>query len=159
MEWQRNDYSISTDRGRLDREVIHAYLRESYWAKGIPREVVDRSIENALCFGLYEGHRQIGFARIITDYATFAYVSDVFVLDSHRGQGLATWLMKVILGHPELQNLRRWMLATADAHGFYRKLGFRPLEKPEQIMEMVVTGVYEDLESKVQRPRDPEGRR
>jgi GNAT superfamily N-acetyltransferase len=142
MEWQHGDYSISTDRERLDREVIHAFLRESYWAKGIPREVVDRAIENALCFGLYEGNRQIGFARVISDFSTFAYLADVFVVDSHRGRGLGKWLMQVIRAHPDLQNLRRWMLATSDAHGLYRKFGFRRLEKPERIMEIVVADIY-----------------
>ncbi|HSS44711.1 MAG TPA: GNAT family N-acetyltransferase [Thermoanaerobaculia bacterium] len=142
MEWRRDDYSISTDRDRLDREVIHAFLRESYWARGIPREVVDRAIENALCFGLYAGDRQIGFARVISDLSTFAYLADVFVLDAHRGRGLGTWLVEVIRAHPDLQNLRRWMLATEDAHGLYRKFGFRPLQTPQRIMEIAVPDIY-----------------
>jgi len=143
MEWQKEGFSISTDRGRLDREVIHEFLRNSYWAKEIPRDVVDRSIENALCFGLYAGSKQIGFARVITDYATFAYLSDVFLLESHRGRGLATWLMETILAHPDLQGLRRWMLATNDAHGLYRKVGFRDLAHPERFMELVFPDLYE----------------
>ncbi len=142
MEWHKGTFSISTDRRKLDRPMIHEFLRNSYWAKGIPREIVDRSIEHSLCFGLHEREQQVGFARIITDYSTFAYVSDVFVLDSRRGQGLATWLMEVILGHPDLQNLRRWMLATADAHGFYRKVGFTELKNPERIMEILNSDAY-----------------
>ncbi len=143
MEWRRETYLISTDREKLDRDLIHEFLRGSYWAKGIPREIVDHSIQNALCFGLYEGDRQIGFARIISDFVTFAYLADVFVLDSHRGRGLGKWLLEVIRAHPELQGLRRWMLATSDAQGLYRQFGFRPLERPERIMEIVVPDIYE----------------
>src|SRR6266550_1952190 len=116
MEWKRNGFTVSTDKARLDHGAIHEFLRDSYWAKGIPRELVDRSIENSLCFGLYDGERLVGFARVISDYATFAYLSDVFVLESHRGQGLGTWFMETVMAHPDLRNLRRWMLATADAH-------------------------------------------
>jgi GNAT superfamily N-acetyltransferase len=143
MDWQKEGFLISTDRGRLDRAAIHEFLRDSYWARGIPREVVDRSIDNALCFGLYEGDRQIGLARVITDLATFAYLSDVYVLPSYRGRGLATWLMKVVFEHPDLQRLRRWMLATRDAHGLYRKFGFGDLAHPEWIMEIVRRDLYE----------------
>lgn len=142
MEWHKGSFSISTDKEKLDRQMVHEFLHNSYWAKGIPREVLDRSIENALCFGLYEGEQQIGFARIITDYATFAYVSDVFVIESYRGHGLATWLMEVILAHPQLQGLRRWMLATADAHGLYRKVGFTEVSKPERLLEILVSKAY-----------------
>ncbi len=143
MDWRKAGFSISTDTGRLDRGMVQEFLRNSYWAKGIPREVVDRSIENALCFGAYDGDRQVGFARVITDYATFAYLSDVFILESHRGRGLATWLVEVILEHPDLQGLRRWMLATNDAHGLYRKVGFTPLAHPERFMELVFPNLYE----------------
>lgn len=142
-EWRRDAFTISTDRSKLDREAILEFLAGSYWASGIPREIVDRSIEGALCFGLFENGRQIGFARVITDAATFAYLADVYVLESHRGRGLATWLMESILAHPELQGLRRWMLVTRDAHGLYRKVGFRELAHPERIMEMAFPGVYE----------------
>jgi GNAT superfamily N-acetyltransferase len=138
MEWTRGGLTVSTDRSRLDREAIHEFLRGSYWAKGIPRELVDRSIDNSLCFGLYDGDRLVGFARVITDSATFAYLSDVFVLESHRGRGLGTWFMESVLSHPDLQNLRRWMLATADAHGLYRRVGFTALSKPERIMEKLL---------------------
>lgn len=142
MEWKREALTISTDRSRLDRKAIHEFLRGSYWARGIPREIVDRSIDNSLCFGLYDGDRLVGFARVITDYATFGYLADVFVLESHRGRGLGTWFMESVLSHPDLQNFRRWMLATADAHGLYRKIGFTALSKPERIMEKLLANAY-----------------
>ena len=142
MEWKRDGLTVSTERARLDRDAIHEFLRGSYWAKGIPREIVDRSIDNSLCFGLYDGNRLVGFARVITDSATFAYLSDVFVLESHRGRGLGTWFMETVLSHPDLQNLRRWMLATADAHGLYRRVGFTALSKPERIMEKLLANAY-----------------
>ncbi|HEY6066855.1 MAG TPA: GNAT family N-acetyltransferase [Thermoanaerobaculia bacterium] len=142
-EWRRDGFSISTDRTRLDRRAIHEFLAGSYWAKGIPREVVDASIDNSLCFGIYDGDRLVGFARVITDSATFAYLADVYVLESHRGRGLATWLMESILAHPDLTGLRRWMLVTRDAHPLYRKVGFRELAHPERIMEMTFPGIYE----------------
>ena len=129
-EWRRDGFTISTDRSKLDREVIHEFLAGSYWATGIPRDVVDRSIEGSLCFGVFDGERQVGFARAITDSATFAYLADVFVLESHRGRGLAAWLMECILEHPELQGLRRWMLLTRDAHPLYRKNGFATSRTP-----------------------------
>ena len=106
MEWRRDQFTISTDPGKLDREMVHRFLASSYWAKGIPRDVVDRSIEGSLSFGLYERDLQVGFARVITDRATYAYLADVFVLESHRGHGLALWLMESILAHPELRGLR-----------------------------------------------------
>jgi GNAT superfamily N-acetyltransferase len=142
MEWKRDGLTISTDRSRLDRDAIHEFLRGSYWARGIPRELVDRSIDNSLCFGLYDGDRLVGFARVITDYTTFGYLSDVFVLESHRGRGLGTWFTESILAHPDLQKLRRWMLATADAHGLYRKVGFSELSRPERIMEKLLANAY-----------------
>ena len=142
MEWKREGFTISTDKARLDRAVIHEFLRTSYWSRGIPRRLVDRSIENSLCFGLYSEERQIGFARVISDLSTFGYLSDVFVVESHRGRGLATWFMQTILAHPDLQGIRRWMLATADAHGLYRKVGFTELSKPERIMEKLVSDPY-----------------
>ena len=142
MEWNRDRYTISTDRARLDREAIHGFLRNSYWAKEIPRTVVDRSIDNALCFGVYDGPTQVGFARVISDFATFAYLGDVFVLESHRGRGLSKWLMEVILGHPDLQGLRRWSLATRDAHGLYERFGFRRPSNPDRLMEIVNMDIY-----------------
>ena len=103
---------------------------------------MDRSIDNSLCFGLYEGDRLIGFARVISDYATFGYLSDVFVVESHRGRGLATWFMETVMAHPDLRGIRRWMLATADAHGLYRKIGFTELSRPERIMEKLLSNPY-----------------
>ena len=142
MEWTRDQFTISTEKTRLDLGAIHAFLRESYWARGVPREVVDRSIEHSLCFGLYDHERLVGFARVISDHATFGYLSDVFVVESHRGRGLATWFMETVLSHPDLQGIRRWMLVTADAHGLYRKVGFEALSKPERIMEKLLDDPY-----------------
>ncbi|MEA2175817.1 MAG: hypothetical protein QOD00_3409 [Blastocatellia bacterium] len=136
QEWHHGEYSISTDPARLDLETIHTFLcSESYWATGRPVEVIKRSIENSLPFGIYRGDRQVGFARVITDYATFAWLADVFVLEEFRGQGLAKWLVEVILSHPELQGFRRWVLATKDAHELYHRFGFDALNRPERWME------------------------
>lgn len=133
---RRGAFLISTDRARLDFNVIHDFLsNSSYWATGRSLETVRRSIENSLAFGLYENERQVGFARVVTDYATFAWVADVFVLDEFRGRGLGTWLMEVMLAHPQLQGFRRWTLATKDAHEIYRKFGFSELKRPERWME------------------------
>jgi len=142
IEWTRGRFTISTDSRRLDRERIHDFLIDSYWAPGIPRETVDRSIDHALCFGVYEGQALIGFARVVTDRATFAYLADVFVLESHRGRGLAVWLMEAIRAHPDLQGLRRWILMTRDAHGLYEKFGFRTMENPSRCMEILDRTVY-----------------
>jgi GNAT superfamily N-acetyltransferase len=129
QEWSRDGFVISTDKARIDRDLVHGFLRESYWAAGVPREVFDRSVEGAVCFGVYEGERQVGFARVVTDRATFGYIGDVFILESHRGHGLGAWLIETILAHPELQGFRRWHLATRDAHGLYAKFGFEPAEQ------------------------------
>jgi len=134
---------LSTDRGRLELDTIHAFLSGSYWAKGIPREVVARSVENSLCFGVYKHDRQVGFARVISDFATFAYIADVFVLEAFRGQGLGKWMMEAILRHPRLQGLRRWSLVTRDAHSLYQPLGFTALKKPENYMELHNPNVYQ----------------
>jgi GNAT superfamily N-acetyltransferase len=142
MEVRRDGFTVSDDRARLDRGMIQTFLEGSYWAKGIPREVVDRSIEGSLCFGVYEGDAQVGFARVITDYATYAYVADVFVLESHRGRGLAFWLMETLRAHPSLQGIRRWNLVTRDAQALYRKVGFREVENPARWMEIVDREVY-----------------
>jgi GNAT superfamily N-acetyltransferase len=134
--WQRGEYSISTDRSRLNLDLIHDYLsNNTYWATGRSRDVVKRSIENSLPFGIYKGNVQVGFARIVTDYATFAWVADVFVVEEHRGQGLSKWLMEIVLSHPELQGFRRWVLSTKDAHGLYERFGFIKLHRPERWME------------------------
>lgn len=134
--WQKGEFEISTDRQRLDREMIHDFLsRESYWAQGRSLEVVNRGIENSLNFGIYRGPQQIGFARVVTDYATFAWLADVFVLEEYRGQDLGKWLIEVIVAHPRLQGFRRWALATKDAHDLYRNFGFNELMRPERWME------------------------
>jgi GNAT superfamily N-acetyltransferase len=133
--WRRDGYLISTDASMLDLEVVHAYLSRSYWAAGVPEDVVRRSIENSLCFGVYRGEEQAGFARVVTDRATFAYLADVFVLEEHRGRGIGKWLVEVILSHPDLQGLRRWMLATRDAHDLYRRYAFTELGQPGIFME------------------------
>jgi GNAT superfamily N-acetyltransferase len=133
--WQRGEYTISTEKKRLDISVIHGFLDASYWAAGRSVETIRRSIEHSIPFGLYKGDEQIGFARVITDCATFAWIADVFVLDPHRGQGLSKWLMEVIISHPELQGFRRWVLATKDAHELYFKFGFTELTRPERWME------------------------
>jgi GNAT superfamily N-acetyltransferase len=144
VEQRRGEFSISTDPARLDLDVIHIFLTNCYWARGIPREVVERSIEQALCFGIYDGSgAQVGFARVISDFATIAYVGDVFVLESHRGRGLSKWLMECITQHPALQNLRRWILTTRDAHGLYAQFGFAPVKSPERYMERHDPNVYE----------------
>jgi GNAT superfamily N-acetyltransferase len=135
-EWQRNEYVISTDNKRLDIQLIHHFIsNHSYWAAGRKIETVERALENSLNFGLYKNSKQIGFARVVTDYATIAWIADVFVLPEHRGQGLSKWLMEVILAHRELQGFRRWVLATKDAHGLYARFGFTPLHRPERWME------------------------
>jgi GNAT superfamily N-acetyltransferase len=143
MEWHKGDYTISTDRERIDVETVHRYLTaESYWAAGIPLDVVIRSIEHSLCFGLYRGAQQAGFARVITDYATFGYLADVFVLEPHRGRGLSKWMISVIRNHPDLLGFRRWMLATRDAHGLYTQFGFTPLSSADRLMEVLDNDVY-----------------
>ena len=134
-EWHRGEYVVSTDKSRLDLDVVHGYLKRSYWAKGVPFDVVLRSVENSLVFGMYRDEEQVGFARVITDHATFAYLADVFVLEGHRGLNLGKWLVETVLAHPELQDLRRWMLATRDAHGLYRRYSFTGLAEPEIFME------------------------
>ena len=134
-EWRRGEYVVSTDKSRLDLDVVHGYLRRSYWAQGVPLDVVRRSVENSLAFGVYWGMELVGFARVITDRATFAYLADVFVLEEHRGLNLGKWLVETVLSHPELQGLRRWMLATRDAHGLYGRHSFTGLAEPEIFME------------------------
>ncbi|HEX5733307.1 MAG TPA: GNAT family N-acetyltransferase [Blastocatellia bacterium] len=141
-EWRRDGYLISTDKRLLDVPVIHGFLARSYWAAGVPLEVVERSIEHSIAFGLYEANRQIGFARAITDRATFAYLADVFILEEFRGRGLGEWLIEAVMSHPELQGLRRWMLVTRDAHGLYRKSGFADLRNPASIMEKTEPAIY-----------------
>jgi len=158
MEHRQGDFVISTDPSRLDLDVIHNFLTHCYWAQGIPREVVARSIEHSLCFGIYDessekltllpnagrsGALQVGFARVVSDFATIAYVGDVFVLESYRGRGLSKWMMECIMEHPALQGLRRWILLTRDAHGLYQQFGFTPLKSAERYMELHRPDIYE----------------
>ena len=133
---------VTTDRSRLDLDVIHGFLTTSYWARGIPRETVARSMEHSLCFGAFDEGRQVGFARVISDRTTFAYICDVFALESHRGGGVGKSLMTAIMAHPELQGLRRWTLFTRDAHGLYRQFGFGAAPHPERLMEVVNSDPY-----------------
>jgi GNAT superfamily N-acetyltransferase len=162
-ESRRGEFVISTDRARLDLDAIHEFLANCYWAKGIPREVVSRSIEHSLCFGIYHevgekspvlarpvrsGALQVGFARVISDFATVAYLGDVFVLETYRGRGLSKWMMECIMQHPSLQGLRRWILLTRDAHRLYAKSGFTPLKTPDRYMELHRADIYEIRETK-----------
>lgn len=140
--WTRDEYTISTRRERLDTPLIHGFLTSTYWAEGIALEVVEQSLEHSLPFGLYHQQRQVGFARVITDYATFAYVTDVFILKEYRGRGLSKWLMQMVVEHPQLHGLRRWILFTRDAHGLYTRVGFTPSRTPERLMERLNTDVY-----------------
>ena len=134
-ETRHDGVLISTDRARLDLDVIHGFLASSYWAPGVSRETVAQSIRHSICFGVYDGGRQVGFARVISDRATYAYVADVFVLETVRGRGISKRLMACIMSHPELQDLRLWTLFTRDAHGLYRQSGFREPRYPERLME------------------------
>jgi GNAT superfamily N-acetyltransferase len=145
---QQAEYTISTDQSRFDVEMIHGFLTSCYWAEGIPRDVVQRSIANALCFGIFEGDAQVGFARVITDRATYAYIGDVFVLESHRGRGLGKRLMQAIMEHPELQGFRRWSLVTSDAHSLYEQFGFTALARPQDYMELRDPDVYQRAKRK-----------
>ncbi|MCW5600973.1 GNAT family N-acetyltransferase [Nitrosomonas sp.] len=143
MKWQQGDFTVTDNREDLDIEVIHGFLcRESYWAEHIPRATVEKAMAHSLCFGLYHADKQIGFARAVSDHATFAYLADVFVLSDYRGRGLGKWLVSCILIHPELQGLRRWMLATLDAHGLYERNGFVPLRHPEWFLEIHYPDIY-----------------
>lgn len=132
--FKEKGFSISTDTAVFDRDYLFAQLKQTYWATDLTREVFDRSVENALCFGIFQGRKQLGFARVITDKATFAYLADVFVDAEFRGQGLGKWLVQTILAHPDLQGLRRLLLVTADAHTLYAQFGFSPVDKPENYM-------------------------
>lgn len=139
---QQTQYAISTDSSRFDIDLIHRFLTNSYWAEGIPREIVERSIKNSLCFGIFDHDQQVGFARVITDCATFAYLGDVFIIESHRGRELSKQLMQAIMEHPELQGLRRWSLVTRDAHGLYEQFGFTSLANSQRHMERYDKEVY-----------------
>jgi GNAT superfamily N-acetyltransferase len=135
-EWRKEDFVISTDRSRLNLEFIHSFLStKAYWARGRSLDVVERTIQNSLPFGVFEGSKQIGFARVVTDFATFAWIADVFIVEEYRGRGLGVWLIEIISSHPQLQGFRRWILATRDAHDLYRRFGFTELANPQRYME------------------------
>lgn len=143
------EYEITCDRTRLDVGAIHGFLSQAYWSTGIPRTVVERAIANSLCFGVFHQGQQVGFARVITDKATFAYLADVYILPEHRGKGLSRRLMEQVIQHPDLRGLRRILLATRDAHALYAKFGFKPLAAPERIMEIHNPKVYSGNGNKV----------
>jgi GNAT superfamily N-acetyltransferase len=134
MIWTRETHTISDEPERLQLEVIVDYLARAYWSNQRPRAVIEKSLKHSLCFGVFHEKTQIGFARVVTDHATFAYLADVFILESHQGHGLGKWLVQTILEHPDLQGLRRWILATRDAHGLYAQFGFAALENPDRYM-------------------------
>lgn len=136
MEWQKGDYTISTDSARLDHAAIVDGLHQTYWAAERAPATIIRSVEHSLCFGVYHGQQQVGLARVITDYAIFAYLDDVYILAEHRGYGLGKWLVQTVLAYPDLQGLRRWLLATRNAHGLYAQVGFSPIAKAEPWMEI-----------------------
>lgn len=136
------EYEISCDKERLDVDAIHTFLEQSYWSAGVPRTIVQKAISNSLCFGVYQADRQVGFARVVTDRATFAYMADVYILEPHRGRGLGKRLVEFIIAHQDLQGLRRFMLVTRDAHGLYAHFGFGPVATPERLMEILDPDVY-----------------
>ena len=143
MDWKKEEFSINTDKSKLQFDVIQQFLaNDAYWAKSRTPEQTRTAIENSICFGLYHGDRQIGFARVVSDQATFAYLGDVFILPEFRGQGLSKWLMETIVSHPDLQGLRRWVLATRDAHGLYEQYGFAPLVHSDRWMELSAPDAY-----------------
>jgi GNAT superfamily N-acetyltransferase len=141
-EFHKGNFTISTDKNKLQINVIHKFLSKTYWAKNIPVNIVQTSIENSLCYGVYSKEMQIGFARIVTDYSTFAFLADVFILEEFRGKGLSKWLMNCILENIELQKIRGWLLKTADAHDLYKKFGFTAPARPERIMELKIIESY-----------------
>jgi GNAT superfamily N-acetyltransferase len=141
-EWKQNEFMVTTDPAKLDLAAIYAFLRRAYWSEQIPREVIERAVKHSLCFGLFDGNTQVGLARVVTDHATFAYLCDVYVLESHRGRGLGKWLIECVMAHPQLQGLRRFNLVTRDAQGLYAPHGFKPLAKPENHMERHKPDIY-----------------
>lgn len=142
IERQKNNYLLSTDKSKIDPAAVHKVLSQSYWSEGIPLEVVKRSIDNSLCFAIYSDKKLVAFARVISDFATFAYLADVFVVNEYRGRGLSKWLLQNIIDYPELQGLRRFTLATRDAHGLYSQFGFKPFARPDRWMEIHHAEIY-----------------
>lgn len=145
-EWHRDNLLVTTDPSRMDVGAIHTFLTRAYWCVGIPRETVERAIRHSLCFGLFDGPAQIGFARLVTDHATFAYLADVYVLEGQRGRGLGNWLIECVMAHPSLPGLRRIMLATDDAHELYRRFGFIEASEPKKLMEIRRPGIYKQTQ-------------
>ena len=142
MDFTKDGFVISTEKEKMDIDLIHSFLTRTYWAEGISKEIIRRSIEGSLCFGVFENDQQVGFARMITDKATFAYLADVFIIEEYRGRGLSKWLMEVIMSDPDLQGLRRMILATKDAHGLYKQFGFAPLINVDRWMQILDQDVY-----------------
>lgn len=142
MTQPADPYEITTDPARMDVPAIHAFLSQTYWSLGIPLGVVQRAIANSLCFGVFSGAAQVGFARVITDKATFAYLADVYILEAHRGKGLSRRIIEQVIAHPDLQGLRRMLLATRDAHALYAQYGFKPLAAPDRMMEVHRPNAY-----------------
>jgi GNAT superfamily N-acetyltransferase len=143
MERTRGEFTLSTNPSRLDLDAVHGFLTGAYWSPGIPRDVLERAVRHSLAFGVYEGPRQAAFCRVVTDYATFAYLADVFVLPAYRGRGLSKWMMQCVQEHPGLQGLRRFLLGTRDAHGLYRQFGFTAPRDPGIWMEIHDPQVYQ----------------
>ena len=142
VEHKRDNFTVSTDKARLQLDMIHEFLTNAYWSKHIPMKIVRKAVKHSLCFGVYDGERQIGFARVISDYATFAYLADVFILDLYRGKGLSKWLIECVMAHPDLQELRTFILFTRDAHGLYRRYGFETITIPERVMAIHDANIY-----------------
>lgn len=142
QEWTNGTFTVTCDPARLNRALVADFLASTYWARGIPAALVEKSIDHSLCFALLDGDQQVGFARVISDHATIAYLGDVFILPEYRGRGLSKWLMQCVTSHPELQGLRRWMLVTSDAHGLYEQFGFTPLKSPVNFMERHTPNPY-----------------
>lgn len=146
MDWHKNGYVISTDKSRLHVDAIHSSLSQCYWSLGVPLHIIEKAIAGSICFGIYFDEQQVGFSRVITDHATFGYLADVYVVEEHKGKGLSKWMLSCVFSHPELQDLRRFMLATSDAHGLYQKFGFDELSKPEIMMEIARPDIYQEME-------------
>lgn len=142
-EWKRDHLLVTTDPARMDVDAIHAFIARAYWSIGIPRETVKNAVQHSLCFGLFDGAAQVGLARLVTDHATFAYLCDVYVLESHRGRGLGKWLIECVMAHPSIPGLRRIMLVTNDAHELYRRFGFVEATDPQKLMEIRRPNIYQ----------------
>lgn len=151
IEAKQDEYLMSTDPVKLDPVAVHAFLTQVYWCEGISLELIKKALKNSLCFGIYHQGKQVGLSRVVTDYATYAYLCDVYVLEAHRGKGLGHWMVECVMTHPELQNLRRFTLATRDAHGIYAAFGFTPPKAPERQMERHDPDVYRRLAAEAER--------